>query len=209
MSAPAAPQPDTSATRPGPSPREEQSKSWLKVPNWFDLFLWLDLLQGPKDPPFAKHTNFEKEVKSFWQVFFISAVLTGFSVVLKTDEKFSLSPVASYCICGIVVFAILYCLGMSLFFRINISIRQTFFIFGFLLLPWIPIFSFIRFAAFRFGPLAPLFLVMLWVLPWYIVWSIAKGISIISGSSRLRCLLSISLLIAVIEGLAVYIVVFT
>jgi hypothetical protein len=210
MSAPAAPQPDTSAAPPqAPPPNAEQSKSWLKLPNWFDLFLWLDLLQGPKEPPFAKQTNFNEEAKKFWQIFFISAVLTGFSVVLGTEEKFSLSPVARYFIGGIAVFAILYCLGLARFFRIDITIRQTFFVFGFLLFPWIPIFSFIIFAAGHFKPLAPMFVLMLWMLPWYIVWSIAKGISIVSDSSKLRCVLSVSLLVIVIEGLTVYIVLFT
>jgi hypothetical protein len=177
------------------------------VPKWFDLSLWLDLLQGPKCPPFGPNTAFDGEEKRFWGVLFISAVLTGFSVVLDPAhlaENFSLTPAARYCIAGTAAFAILYCLGFSRLFGIKITIKQAFFVFGFLTIPWIPVFSFVVFFGNHFTKLSPIFVVMAYLFPIYVVWSLARGISIVSGRTTIRAIMSLCLLVGCGVAAAVY-----
>jgi hypothetical protein len=179
----------------------------LKFPKWFDLVQWVDLLQGPNAPIFVPGTSFTDQGKSFWSVFFTSGVLAGISILLDTNNNarsFTLSPVARLCITGIAAFSALYCLGVSRLFGIRISIRQGFFTIGFLIVPWIPIFSFVLFLGRHFAPLAVIFVLMCYVFSIYIVWSVAKGISVVSGASRLRAFLSLCILVVVIATLGVH-----
>jgi hypothetical protein len=179
----------------------------LDIPKWFDLVEWVDLLQGPKDPPFARNTLFAGESKRFWRVLFTSGLLAGISVLLEgghAAKSFVLSPTARLCITGIAAFAGLYCLGVSRLFGLRITIGQAFFTFGFLVIPWLPIFSFIAFLGSNFGKLSLTFLLMCYLFPIYIVWSVAKGISVVSGASKLRAFLSLSALLGIMAGFGIY-----
>src|SRR5262249_47278028 len=157
-------------------------------------------------PPFLPNTTFDGEVKRFWGIFFVSAVLTGFTVVLdlsKAPNNLALSPTARYCIAGTAAFAILYSLGFSRLFGIKITVKQAFFTFAFLTIPWIPVFSFVIFFGPRFGKLSFVFYIMAYSFPVCILWSIARGISIVSERTKFRALLSLSPFL-VIGGIFLY-----
>lgn len=174
---------------------------------------WLRLLQGPAEPPFVRNTEFQNQ----WQHLFrlmvlvllmIVTVLTFSYLGLSTSEKegimqsFAQNTVGQtrYIIFIILIgalFAALYALIVAPLFKVKITIPQAFFTFLFLLLPWVPIVSLVWVFGFVLTdiPLTAFFIIVFiyLIFPAIVVFRFSQGISLVSGSTKRRCLASVAI----------------
>lgn len=175
---------------------------------------WLHLLQGPAEPPFVRNSEFQNQ----WQHLFrlivlvlimIVTVMTFSYIGLSTSEKegilqaFAKNTVGQtrYAIFIILLgalFAALYALIVAPIFKVKITIPQAFFTFLFLLLPWIPVVLLVWVFGFVLAddiPLIALFIpiFIFLIFPAILVFRLTQGISLVSGSTKRRCLASVAI----------------
>lgn len=174
---------------------------------------WLRLLQGPAEPPFVRGAEFQNQ----WQHLFrlivlvlimIVTVMTFSYIGLSTSEKegilqaFAKNTVGQtrYAIFIILLgalFAALYALIVAPIFKVKITIPQAFFTFLFLLLPWIPVVLLVWVFGFVLAdiPLIALFITIFifLIFPAILVFRLTQGISLVSGSTKRRCLASVAI----------------
>jgi heme A synthase len=186
---------------------------------------WLNLLQGPTDTLFAQGTEFADGWKSLFRLIvlvllMLMAVLT-FSYVGQNhadpDQAFSnfaKNTVAQtrYSVIVILVgalFASLYALLLAPVFKVKIDIRQAFFAFLFLVLPWIPIVLFVWVLGIVLpdGPLVALFIpsFIFLIFPAMFIYQFSRGIALISGCQKGRCLASIAVPFAIVAVLILWV----
>ena len=174
---------------------------------------WLRLLQGPAEPPFVRNAEFQNP----WQPLFrliilvlimIVTVMTFSYLGLSTSEKDGIlqdfakntGQQTRYTILIILIgalFAALYALIVAPIFKVKITIPQAFFTFLFLLLPWIPVVLLV----WVFGKVLPVvpaiaFFIIAFIFvifPAILVFRLTQGISLVSGSTKRRCLASVAI----------------
>src|SRR5712671_3562767 len=110
---------------------------------------WLYFLDGPNGPPFERDTKFDGQTQCLIRVLLTSCTLTAAvlglgSVVqqenLATDIATTLlrSTFALKALTFVALFAALYAL-LARMFGIKIGVRQSVYIFGLVITPWLPI----------------------------------------------------------------------
>ncbi|MGB7200749.1 MAG: hypothetical protein WBD16_00625 [Pyrinomonadaceae bacterium] len=186
---------------------------------------WLRLLQGPVEPPFARNAEFQNQWQHLFRLIMlvllmIVTVLTFSYLGLSTSEKegilqaFAKNTVGQtrYMIFIILIgalFAALYALIVAPLFKVKITIPQTFFAFLFLLLPWIPIVMLVWVFGYVLAdvPLLAFFITIFifLIFPAIIVFRFSQGISLVSGSTKRRCLASVAIPFLVFYSLMIWI----
>jgi len=182
---------------------------------------WLRLLQGPVEPPFARNADFQNQWQHLFRLMIlvllmIVTVLTFSYLGLSTSEKegimqaFAQNTVGQtrYIIFIVLIgalFAALYALIVAPIFKVKITIPQAFFTFLFLLLPWIPIVSLVWVFGFVLAdvPLIAFFIIafIFIIFPAIVVFRFSQGISLVSGSTKRRCLASVAIPFVLIYAL--------
>lgn len=182
---------------------------------------WLNLLQGPSDPPFTENADFQSPWKYLFRLItlvmiMITSVLTFSYLGLSTSEQegilqaFVKNTVAQarytiMIILGGALFAVLYALIVAPVFKVKISVPQAFFAFLFILLPWIPIIALVWVLGYILPdlPLLPFFIpaFMFVLFPFLFVIKFSKAICFVSSSGKGRCLASIAIPVITIVGL--------
>lgn len=186
---------------------------------------WLGLLQGPVEPPFVRNAEFQNQWQHLFRLIMLAmimimTILTFSYLGLSTSEKegilqaFAKNTVGQtrYIIFIILIGALLaalYALITAPLFKVKITIPQTFFTFLFLLLPWIPIVSLVWVLGFVVTdiPLIPFFIIVFiyLIFPAIIVFRFSQGISLVSGSTKRRCLASVAIPFLLLYSLMVWI----
>lgn len=174
---------------------------------------WLNLLQGPVQPPFVARSDFEDPWKYLFRLIMLvllmlTTVLTFSYLGLKISVKeeivraFLTNTAAQtrYTIIIILIgalFAVLYALIVAPMFKVRISVPQAFFAFLFVLLPWIPIVTLVWVLGYVVPdiPLLPFFIpiFIFFIFPFFFVIQFGKALCLISDSGRYRCLASIAI----------------
>ncbi|MFN0138948.1 MAG: hypothetical protein ACKVQW_02530 [Pyrinomonadaceae bacterium] len=174
---------------------------------------WLLLLQGPAEPPFVRDAEFQNRWQHLFRLIMlvlimIVTVMTFSYIGLSTSEQegilqaFAKNTVAQtrYTIFIVLIgalFAALYALVVAPLFKVKITIPQAFFTFLFLLLPWIPIVTLVWVFGFVLEdvPLIAFFIIafIFVIFPAIVVFRFSQGISLVSGSSKRRCLASVAI----------------
>lgn len=174
---------------------------------------WLNLLQGPAEPPFTAKSDFQEPWPHLLRLvtlvlILVTVVLTFSYLGLKASEKdeivtaFLANTVTQtrFTVMIILVgalFAVLYALMLAPLFKVRITVPQTFFTFLFVLLPWIPIVTVVWVLGYIVPdiPLMPFFIpIFIFVLfPFFFVVKFAKALCFVSDSGWGKCLASIAL----------------
>ena len=174
---------------------------------------WLNLLQGPSEPPFAPKADFVDPWRHLFQLIvlvliMLTTVLTFSYLGLKASVKeeivtaFVANTAAQtrYTIIIMLIgalFAILYALMIAPLFKLRVSVPQAFFTFLFVLLPWLPVVTLVWVLGYVIPdiPLVPFFIpVFIFLLfPIFIVLKTGTAICLITGSARQRCVASVAI----------------
>jgi hypothetical protein len=177
------------------------SKAWGSLSK--DYFKnWLQGLERPGPPVFKPDTSFSGLDGRLTRLFMACATLTGavlgINWLLPGTGKGHVSLGLLTWVAGFAATAVFYSLYAGLVFRIRLSIRQTFFAFSFVALPWIPIFAVVNVFG-RWVPFGPLFLLLEISLCAAVIVYLVSGIRIIMPSvGRTRALSSIAIAASVI-----------
>lgn len=185
---------------------------------------WLTLLQGPKEPYFTLHSDFADGWKYLFRLIplvlvMICAVLTFSYLGLSTSNQEEILGAFSKNTIGQARYGIFIILMGGLFaaiyhfvaawFDINIEIKQIFFTFLLLLLPWIPVVVMVRILGYVFSDylLLPIFIVLFIyvIFPIAFMFQFSRGIQVVSGCSKTRCLASVLIPFVLIASLIVLI----
>jgi hypothetical protein len=181
---------------------------------------WLNLLQGPNEPYFALNSSFADGAKYLFRLIplvlvMICAVLTFSYLGLTTSQQQEIFTSFWKDAMGQARYALIIFLMGALFaalyrliarmFKIKIEFKQIFFIFLLLLLPWIPIVMMVNVLGYIFPDLLllPIFIILFiyLIFPLVFVFQFGRGIAVVSGCSRLRCLASVLIPFVLIAGL--------
>jgi hypothetical protein len=186
---------------------------------------WLNLLQGPAEPPFAQKTDFVDPWRHLFQLIILvlimlTTVLTFSYLGLKASVKeeivtaFVANTAAQtrYTIIIILIgalFAILYALMIAPLFKLRVSVPQAFFTFLFVLLPWLPVVTLVWVLGYVIPevPLVPLFIpLFIFVLfPIFIVMKTGNALCMITGSDKRRCVASVAVPFVLLFTLTIWI----
>jgi len=156
---------------------------------------WIAALGSAQNPPFYKGATFpDAEWSRLLRVFTVSAALvavitvTGDSVPDLAAKSGTAIPTHAF-LSAVTLFA---CYGAvysvySWIFGVRVTARQTLFCFALVLTPWLPIFALLKFYG---GGLGITWFVLMWCLVLHVVQLSARAISIVSGASVPRVVLS-------------------
>ena len=156
---------------------------------------WISALGSAQNPPFYKGATFpDEEWPRLLRVFTVSTALaavitvTGNSVPDLAGKSGTAAPTHAF-LSFITLFA---CYGAiysvySWIFGVRVTARQTLFCFALVLTPWLPLCALLKFYG---GGLGITWLVLIWCLVLHVGQLIARAISIVSGASVFRVVLS-------------------
>jgi|SRR6202158_1275427 len=168
---------------------------------------WLYFLDGPNGPPFERGTDFEGQLQCLIRVLLTSCTLTaavlGLGSVIQQNLASDLATIlfrstfALQALVFVACFGILYAL-LARIFGIKIGMRQSVYIFGLVITPWLPIIAAVVVLG-RFPPLAFLWYIAIFCVPTYVLSLLGTAIRMVSGAKRLPVIASLA--VAVLIGL--------
>jgi hypothetical protein len=161
---------------------------------------WLTALGGPQTPPFKHGTLFKGEMTRFFRFLTTSVVLTAavlggqyWAAVLRKEYLVVAKGLSSSLRQNLLWIAALACIAAfyklyAWLFRIKINVRQAFFAFSLTALPWMPIIAVVNWL----GHLLPTpYVVLTYIVTLYVIWLIAKALSLITGKSQASTFMSL------------------
>lgn len=186
---------------------------------------WLNLLQGPSQPPFEADSEFKEPWPHLLRLVtlvlvLVTTVLTFSYLGLKAAEKeeivkaFLTNTIAQGRLTVMIIlvgalFAVLYGLMLAPLFKVKITVQQTFFTFLFVLLPWVPIVTLVWVLGYIVPdlPLIPFFIPIFIFLffPFFFVVKFAQAMCLVSKSKWNRCLASIAVPFVIFFALVIWI----
>ncbi len=182
---------------------------------------WINLLQGPAEPPFGNKTTFPEGWQHLLRLILLVLVMLvavlaitylGSNAAARDGSVLAAfmkntAQQTQYTIFVILLgalFAALYSFTMAPLFKIDINLRQAFFTVLFMVLPWIPIVILVWALVFILSPakvplLAIFIIVFLYIaFPIIAVIQFSRGVTLVSGCPKRKCLASIAIPAAVL-----------
>jgi len=162
---------------------------------------WLDSLSSSGTDVFRPQTTFQNdEISRLLRVLSFSAALTAATVAigslkattassLLSDANSLLSNSTCLKIAVEFVYVGLFYRVYSRLFKIRLSLRQSFFCFALVLIPWIPVISALKVVGDQTNALA--FEACTYGIFLYLPWAVSRAIALVAEVSKLRALASV------------------
>jgi len=163
---------------------------------------WLYFLEGPKDPPFKLDANFDDQSGRFVRMLITACALTaavlGLSAIKVGDIGSDVvgilfsTPFALKAVTFIALFAVLYWLFARIL-GIRLGLKQSFYAFGFVVVPWLPIVAAVIVLGRHFPLFWFLYFIAIFSVPAYVLALLGTAIRTITGARRFRVIASLAI----------------
>lgn len=169
----------------------------------------LSLTDQPTDPPFQYKASFDDESERIARLIVVVIILSGvilgaWHFIFDKTATLGIFSTALKIICGAFILALIY-KPIAYAFGIPISLRQILFTVLYMILPWLPVLSFIWGTVIATeGTIRVGLILSFYVCFLYITYNFIKAVQILTRSNRYRIWLSLCIPIVAIIALILF-----